>query len=128
MNAEQRGGMALNKDFRSKTGNGSESREGRAIATPTGESFTHIPPSPLFIYLYLFLPRSSFIFLFLCQIRSPLSPSCLPSSVASVVVSLLSAFLSSLCDCLFSGLDLYSAALLPQISEKGADAKGAPIT
>lgn len=57
MNAEQRGGMALNKDFRSKTGNGSVSREGRAIATPTGESCTHIPPSlpPSSIFIYFIL-------------------------------------------------------------------------
>lgn len=54
MNAEQRGGMALNKDFRSKTGNGSVSREGRAIATPTGELHPpHLPPSP---HLSLFIP------------------------------------------------------------------------
>lgn len=52
MNAEQRGGMALNKDFRSKTGNGSVSREGRAIATPTGESCTHnIPPSLIYLFI-----------------------------------------------------------------------------
>lgn len=57
MNAEQRGGMALNKDFRSKTGNGSVSREGRAIATPTGEGCTHIPPSlpPSSIFIYFIL-------------------------------------------------------------------------
>lgn len=59
MNAEQRGGMALNKDFSSKTGNG---REGRAIATPTGEQHRQIPSLPLalspplsiFIYSLLF--------------------------------------------------------------------------
>lgn len=60
MNAEQRGGMALNKDFRSKTGNGSVSREGRAIATPTGESCTHIPPSLLHLSLFI----SSWLFYF----------------------------------------------------------------
>lgn len=55
MNAEQREGMALNKDFWSKTGNGSVSREGRAIATPTGEQCRQIPSLPPSIYLYLFL-------------------------------------------------------------------------
>lgn len=60
MNAEQRGGMALNKDFRSKTGNGSVSREGRAIATPTGGSCTHIPPSLLHLSLFI----SSWLFYF----------------------------------------------------------------
>lgn len=76
MNAEQWGGMALNKDFRSKTGNGSISREGRAIATPTGELHWQHPslplslfiPAPLFSYvaflllLYPYWPYSSFLF------------------------------------------------------------------
>lgn len=67
MNAEQRGGMALNKDFRSKTGNGSVSREGRAIATPTGESCTHLPPS---------LPPSIFIYFSLREKSACSSPLC----------------------------------------------------
>lgn len=81
MNAEQRGGMALNKDFRSKTGNGSASREGRAIATPTGELHPQHPslPSSIFIYFSLalllfpslcticpFLAFLAFFFFFFC--------------------------------------------------------------
>lgn len=54
MNAKQRGGMALNKDFRSKTGNGSVSREGRAIATPTGALYPQHPSLPLAVFLLLF--------------------------------------------------------------------------
>lgn len=51
--------MALNKDFRSKTGNGSVNGEGRAIATPTGElhpqhRYLSLPPS-IFIYFCLAL-------------------------------------------------------------------------
>ena len=66
MNAEQRGGMALNKDFRSKTGNGSVSREGRAIATPTGElhpQHLSLPPSlPHCLHLSLFISPSLFLY------------------------------------------------------------------
>ncbi len=62
MNAEQRGGMALNKDFRSKTGNGSVSREGRAIATPTGELHPQHPS----LHLSLFISPSLFFYFPLC--------------------------------------------------------------
>lgn len=55
MNAEQRGGMALNKDFRSKTGNGSASREGRTIATPTGELLRQHPSLLPSIFIYFFI-------------------------------------------------------------------------
>lgn len=66
MNAEPRGGMALNKDFRSKTGNGSVSREGRAIATPTGASLaTSLPPS-LPPDVSLFISPSFFFYFSLC--------------------------------------------------------------
>lgn len=70
MNAEQRGGMALNKDFRSKTGNGSVSREGRAIATPTGGSCTHIPPSLLPSSIFIYFILALLFSLSLCRICS----------------------------------------------------------
>lgn len=86
MNAEQRGGMALNKDFRSKTGNGSVNREGRAIATPTGESCTHIPPSLL--HLSLFISSSLFYFPSACVKCACSAPQ--PFSVLCLCVSLCS--------------------------------------
>lgn len=70
MNAEQRGGMALNKDFRSKTGNGSVSREGRAIATPTGELHPQHPS----LHLSLFISPSLF-FYFPLSVKSACSLS-----------------------------------------------------
>lgn len=66
MNAEQRGGMALNKDFRSKTGNGSVSREGRAIATPTGELHPQHPSLLPSLHLSLFISPSLVFYSPLC--------------------------------------------------------------
>jgi len=78
MNAEQRGGMALNKDFRSKTGNGSVSREGRAIATPTGELHPPHPSLPPSIFIYFSL--ALLLFPSMCKI-SPFLVFCVASSL-----------------------------------------------
>lgn len=102
MNAEQRGGMALNKDFRSKTGNGSVSREGRAIATPTGElhpqhlslppSLPPSLPSSIFIYFPLTLPLFPSH-----RVKSACSSSFSPFCSCSILVSMLLVLWLRLC-------------------------------
>lgn len=83
MNTEQRGGMTLNKDFRSKTGNGSVNGEGRAIATPTGELHPQrpsLPPSlPLHLSLFIYFCLARPLCLSLCNVcrtssKCPLCP------------------------------------------------------